>query len=95
MIKSRSLADRKSTDLDEWVRTWSATPVPPTLCDKMLAEADNKGRMENLSKHAVFRIETPSLTVRLHHGTNHQVPLVFAEVSLPYGLVVQTPIFHV
>lgn len=35
-------------------------------------EGGVEGALAYRGKHTVFKIETPNLTVRLHHGTNHQ-----------------------
>lgn len=59
--------------VDEWVARWSAKAAAPTWCDRFLAESGAGGLLRHEGKHSVFKIDTPSLTVRLNHGTNHQV----------------------
>lgn len=60
-------------DVDEWVLGWSATTAAPFWCETFIAESGTEGLLDYRSMHAVFRIQTPSFSVRLHHGTNNQV----------------------
>lgn len=59
--------------LSDWAFGWVDSTAAPSWCEKFLAEIGDEGLLEYSGKHSVFRIETPALTVRLHHGTNHQV----------------------
>lgn len=56
----------------EWVGGWSETTAAPSWCNKFLSESGAEGLLNYCSKHSVFNIETNEVTVRLHHGTNHQ-----------------------
>lgn len=77
MAEHRSLEERESMSLDEWVMSWSTTTAAPSWCETFIAANGIGGLLEYRGKHAVFKIEAPSLTVRLHHGTNHQVQTVY------------------
>lgn len=74
MKKRRLRAD--AIGLDEWVLGWSASTAAPSWCDKFVSEAGISGLIEHRSKHTAFNIVTPSLALRLHHGTNHQVRFI-------------------
>lgn len=56
----------------DWVKSWSETTAAPGWRDKFIDEGGFSIFEQNKSSHVVFRVETPSFSVRLHVGTNHQ-----------------------
>lgn len=70
-MTSRRLS-RHVESFTKWASMWIASTAAPTWCTKFIEEAGMEGVLASRSKHSVFRIQTPTLTVRLHHGTNHQ-----------------------
>lgn len=67
-------------DTGDWVFSWSENTAAPSWCEKFIGESGAEGLLDHRSKHAVFRIETSSFSVRLHHGTNHQVHILVSRV---------------
>lgn len=65
-------ARRSRESFSAWASGWSASTVAPTWCAEFLEGAGAEGTLKYKGKHAVLRIETPALTVRLHHGTSWQ-----------------------
>lgn len=64
-----SIADGSS--VTEWAMTWTGTAAAPGWCEKFLSEAATDGVLQYRGKHAVFGIETPAFSLRVHHGTNY------------------------
>lgn len=71
MSRRRLIAEHLG--VDEWVLGWSGSTAAPAWCDKFVNDSGSSGLLGYHSKHAAFQIVTSSLTVRLHHDTNHQV----------------------
>lgn len=71
-INSRRRLPMTHYSFTEWASEWSESTAAPAWCRKFLEEAGVDGVLKYHGKHTVFRIETPALTVRLHHGVNHQ-----------------------
>lgn len=61
------------TSFSEWVLEWVDSTAAPLWCEKFINDFGAEDLLDSLSKHAVFRIQTSDVSVRLHHGTNHQV----------------------
>lgn len=57
--------------LEDWVLR-SGTLAAPQWCAKFLEEEGISGLLKVASSHAVFRIDGPTVTLRVNVGTNHQ-----------------------
>ncbi|CAN0084804.1 unnamed protein product [Ectocarpus sp. 8 AP-2014] len=66
MLGRRQLRDGES--LEEWILRYDSMAAPG-WCAKFIAENDLADLQSN---HAIFKIETPTVTVRLNAGVNYQ-----------------------
>eukprot|EP00903_Cladosiphon_okamuranus_P010198 g9657.t1 len=68
MLKGRRQL-RGGESLEDWILKFDFTMAASGWCAKYIAEDDFSDLQSN---HAIFKIETPTVTVRLHAGVNYQ-----------------------
>lgn len=61
----------RSINFSNWILE-ADTLAAPTWCEKFLNEKRLEGLLRVQSNHAIFRVQTPTATLRINFGINHQ-----------------------